>query len=313
MLLLRQYSIDLILIMPFFTYNGFNTEEFESQLHLFAQKLQTINTQQDVICAISESIICIKENTVILQLYMRVVEEYSSRAPPEHLIPLVYILNDFAQKCKPQAHYTSEALFNIFNQINLYHTEYMAKARRCYNIWKIREIFDSDTLRRLDCALLGLTPPVPSTLSRGYSKEAQGFNSESNRPNINNLASSFQNDQANNGTDKEAKHLETQHNSHNNEDLKLKNRYISLCASIDNVLKDAASIREKRKIIQNICSTANKTNKLSNNEKLLKLIEMEWELRCNICLNLQETLNLLDNLHSEIIIRLSDTVTALQG
>ncbi|OII74901.1 rpr domain-containing protein [Cryptosporidium ubiquitum] len=300
--------------MPFFTYNGFNTEEFESQLHLFAQKLQTINTQQDVICALSESIICIKENTVILQLYMRVVEEYSSRAPPEHLIPLVYILNDFAQKCKSQAHYTSEALFNIFNQINLYHTEYMAKARRCYNIWKIREIFDADTLRRLDCALLGLTPPVPSTLSHGYSKELQGFSSESNnRTNINNLAISFQTNKANNDTEKEAKYLQKQYNSGNKEDLKLKNGYLSLCASVDNVLKDAASIREKRKIIQSICSTANKTSKLSNNEKLLKLIEMEWELRCNICLNLQETLNLLDHLHSEVIIRLSDTVEALQG
>ncbi|CUV07347.1 unnamed protein product [Cryptosporidium hominis] len=300
--------------MPFFTNTGFNTEEFESQLHLFAQKLQTINTQQDVICALSESIICIKENTVILQLYMRVVEEYSSRAPPEHLIPLVYILNDFAQKCKSQAHYTSEALFNIFNQINLYHTEYMAKARRCYNIWKIREIFDNDTLRKLDCALLGLTPPVPSALSCGNLKELQALNSEPyHRANaVNSLADSSQRNQTNNDTYNEPNYLELQCNSHNEDDLKLESQYLTLCTSVDNVLKDAASIREKRKIIQNICST-NRKSKLSSNEKLLKLIEMEWDLRCNICLNLQETLNLLDHLHSEVIIRLSNTVTTLQG
>ncbi|EAK90355.1 RPR domain protein (involved in RNA metabolism) [Cryptosporidium parvum Iowa II] len=300
--------------MPFFTNTGFNTEEFESQLHLFAQKLQTINTQQDVICALSESIICIKENTVILQLYMRVVEEYSSRAPPEHLIPLVYILNDFAQKCKSQAHYTSEALFNIFNQINLYHTEYMAKARRCYNIWKIREIFDNDTLRKLDCALLGLTPPVPSALSCGNLKELQALNSEPyHRANaVNNLTDSSQRNQTNNDTYNEPNYLELQFNTHNEDDLKLESQYLTLCASVDNVLKDAASIREKRKIIQNICSM-NRTSKLSSNEKLLKLIEMEWDLRCNICLNLQETLNLLDHLHSEVIIRLSNTVTTLQG
>ncbi|KAH8582592.1 RPR domain involved in RNA metabolism [Cryptosporidium sp. chipmunk genotype I] len=299
--------------MPFFNNTGFNTEEFESQLHLFAQKLQTINTQQDVICALSESIICIKENTVILQLYMRVIEEYSSRAPPEHLIPLVYILNDFAQKCKSQAHYTSEALFNIFNQINLYHSEYMAKARRCYNIWKTREIFDTDTLRRLDCALLGLTPPVPSAFSHGYSKEL-AFNFEPyHRTNtINNLADSSQSNKTNNDIFNEFKNLEAHYNSHNADDLKLENQYLTLCASVDNVLKGAASIREKRKIIQNICS-ANRKSRLSSNEKLLKLIEMEWELRCNICLNLQETLNLLDQLHSEVIIRLSDAVKTLKG
>ncbi|KAJ1610727.1 RPR domain-containing protein [Cryptosporidium canis] len=295
-----------------FTNIGFNAEEFEAQLHLFAQKLQTINTQQDVICALSESIISIRENAVILQLYMRVVEEYSSRAPSEHLIPLVYLLNDFAQKCKPYAHYTSEALFNIFSQINQYHTEYMAKARRCYNIWKIREIFDTDTLKRLDCALLGLTPPVPSAFSHAYSKELEVLGSETyKRTDSNNSVGTHSSSRSNKDFDKDSRYLETQSNSPNAEDLRLRSQYLSLCVSVDRVLKDTSSVREKRKIIQNICSTISETSKLNNIEKLLKLIEMEWDLRCNICLNLQETLNLLDQLHSEVTLRLSDTVNSL--
>lgn len=292
---------------------GFNAEEFERQLHIFAQKLQTINTQQDVICALSESIISVKDNTVILQLYMRVIEEYSSRALPEHLIPLVYLLNDFAQKCKSHAHYTSEALFNIFSQINLYHTEFMAKARRCYNIWKIREIFDRDTLRKLDYALLGLTPPVPSAFLHEYSKELEALSSEPyKRTDSNNSGGAHSTNKSSCDLDKNARHMDSQSKSHKTEDIGLKTQYLSVCVSVNHVLKDTTSVREKRKIIHNIYSTANETSKLSSNEKLLKLIEMEWDLRCNICSRLQESLNLLDKLHSEIVLRLADTIDALR-
>ncbi|KAF7456456.1 rpr domain-containing protein [Cryptosporidium felis] len=291
------------------TNGGFNTEEFETQLRSFAQKLHNVNTQQDVICALSNSIISVRENTVILQLYMRVVEEYSSRAPPEHLIPLVYILNDFAQKCKSQAHYTSEALFNIFSQINLYHTEFMAKARRCFNIWKIREIFDSDTLRRLDCALLGLTPPVPSALINRPSTEQGRHSSEPSIKNdTNKSASESLNDRVNNSENTECNMRETDISVVlDDEDEAIKNKYFDLCTCIDGIIRDATSIREKQKIIQSIFS-ANSSDKPPGNEKLFKLIEMEWELRCNVCLNLQQTLNILDFFHTEIVLKLVEVI-----
>lgn len=295
-----------------FTSKGFSPEEFEKNLHIFAHKLQAISNQQDIICALSESIASVKDNTVILQLYMRVVEEYSSRALSEHLIPLVYLLNDFAQKSKSHAHYTSEALFNIFSNINLYHTELMAKARRCYNIWKLREIFDNDTLKKLDYALLGLTPPVPSALLNGDSKELEALNSELHRSESNNSAGTHSTNRSGSDLDKDTRHTDLQPSSYNLGDRELKAKYLSVCVCIDNVIKDTTSVREKRKIIQNIFLNMNETNKLSSNEKLLKLIEMEWDLRCNICSRLQESLNLLDRLHSEIVLRLADAVEALR-
>lgn len=294
----------------------FNSEEFEEKLHLFAEKLHTINTQQDVICSLSESMIKIKENNVILQLYMRVIEEYSSRAPPEHLIPLVYVLNDFAQKCKTQAHYTSEALFSIFSQINLYYTEYMAKARRCYNIWKFREIFDQETLKRLDCALLGLTPPVPektqpiSAIERGAkyleseidSKEKLYKKSEDMKDTHVTVAdeSSSLNQSLSSASTSEL-------------DENLKNQYLYLFLCCDKVLKDTASVKEKRKIIQNINPIFNSSKKLSKGDKLFKLIEMEWNLRCEVCENLKETLNKLDLFHTDITKKLSSVINLIKN
>ncbi|KAK6589521.1 hypothetical protein RS030_203049 [Cryptosporidium xiaoi] len=291
------------------TNDGFNTEDFEANIHQFSWRLQRINTQQDIICSLSESIIDVKDNPVILQLYMRVVEEYSCRAPPEHLIPLVYILNDFAQKSKPQAHFASEALFNIFSQINLYYTEYMAKARRCFNIWKNREIFDRETLKRLDCLLLGITPPVPTTISQQNISNSflgmhNGENSITHTRARHNEENRDKEDDSNQYRDSE------QHGSQkptSESDNSLREQYLDLCSSYDKVIKDITSAKEKRKIIQNIRITTEPVKK-TNDYRLFKLLEMEWELRCQICEGLKATLDKIDIFHTEITRRLANSI-----
>ncbi|KAH8739246.1 hypothetical protein FG386_000003 [Cryptosporidium ryanae] len=291
------------------TNNGFNTEDFEVKIQEFSLRLQNINTQQDIICSLSESIIDVRDNPVILQLYMRVIEEYSCRAPPEHLIPLVYILNDFAQKSKPQAHFVSEALLNIFSQINLYYTEYMAKARRCFNIWKNREIFDHETLKRLDCSLLGINPPVPTTISpKNITNNFIGIRNEEN-------SITYTKTHYNEGNRDEDVNLNQCMDSERFNSQKtvdgsknsLKERYLDLCSSYDKVIRDISSAREKRKIIQNILIT-NEPIKKKNDDRLFKLLEMEWELRCQICEGLKATLDKVDIFHTEITRKLANSI-----
>ncbi|EEA06687.1 uncharacterized protein CMU_013620 [Cryptosporidium muris RN66] len=278
------------------TEGQFSSVEFETQLHLFSQRLQEINSQQDVICSLSERIISVKDNPVILQLYIRLIEEYSITAPPEQLIPLLYLLNDFAQKCKNHAHMASEAIINIFNLINIEYTEYMAKARRCFNIWKSRGIFDSNILKQLDYALLGLAPPlliISSSFPNVNTSESSNISQQS--------ISDIKLDSVNSAEDPII-HIACI----KQRDIKLYNLYQDICNECGTTIRDASSAREKRKIIQNLEFSITKTPKGSQKEKLLKLLEMEWNLHCNICDNILKLIEKLDQFHLQVTNKLCE-------
>ena len=62
----------------------------------------------------------------------------------------------------------------------------------------------------------------------------------------------------------------------------------------------------RRKIIQNLEFSITKTPKGSQKEKLLKLLEMEWNLHCNICDNILKLIEKLDQFHLQVTNKLCE-------